>query len=180
MLAAGLPVPAGTWRADPIHSSVAFEVEHLGVSVFRGGFEDFEATLVAGDDVGLEGAAVVESVGVREPELRGHLLSPDFFDAERHPEIRFRSTDVRAEGDGAIALDGCLSIKGTTRPIAAGGRVGELGVDPFGMERFALAFEAVVDRRDFGLGWNMELPGGRLAVGNDVRLLLSLELVRAG
>ena len=174
-------IPLGTWKADPVHSSAAFAVEHLGVSNFRASFSDFEATLVASEEaVGLEGAALVESVSVLDPDLRGHLLSPEFFDAERHPEIRFEATDVRPNGDGAITVEGHLTIKGTTRRTTAGGRVGELGVDPYGTERIAVELEAAIDRNDFGLGWNTELPGGKLAVGNKVRLLVSLELVKAG
>jgi len=176
-----LLIPVGTWTADPVHSSAAFEVEHLGVSNFRATFSDLEATLVAGEEVvGLEGGALIESISVREPELRGHLLSPDFFDAERHADICFASTDVRPNGEGEIAVDGDLTIKGTTRRIRAAGRIGTPGLDPSGRERIAIELEATVDRRSFGLGWNMELPGGKLAVGNDVRLLVSLELVKAG
>jgi len=174
-------IPVGTWRADPVHSSAAFEVEHLGVSKFRATFSDLEATLFAGEDaVALEGGALIESISVREPDFRGHLLSPDFFDAERHPEIRFESTEVRPNGNDEVAVDGDLTIKGTTRRISAAGRVGKPGVDPSGTERIAFELEAVVDRTDFGLGWNMELPGGKLAVGNDVQLLVSLEFVKAG
>jgi polyisoprenoid-binding protein YceI len=174
-------IPVGTWKADPVHSSAAFEVEHLGVSTFRASFSDFEATLMAGDDsLGFEGGALIESISVREPDFRGHLLSPDFFDVERHQEIRFESTDVRPGGNGEIAVDGDLTIKGTTRRITAGGRVGQPGVDPYGKERIAVELEAVVDRADFGLGWNMELPDGKVAVGNAVRMLVSLEFVKAG
>ena len=174
-------IPVGTWKADPVHSSAAFEVEHLGVSNFRATFSDLEATLVAGEDaVGLEGGALIESISVQEPDFRGHLLSPDFFDAERHPELRFESTDIRRNSDAEVAVDGDRTIKGTTRRVSAAGRIGKPGVDPSGTERIAIELEAVIDRGDFGLGWNMELPGGKRAVGNDVRLLVSLELVKAG
>jgi len=174
-------IPVGTWTADPVHSSTAFEVEHLGVSTFSATFSDVEATLVANEDaIALEGGALIESVSVKEPDFRGHLLSPEFFDVERHAHIRFASTDVRPNGEGEIAVDGDLTIKGTTRRISAAGRVGKPGVDPSGRERIAVELETTVDRRDFGLGWNMELPNGKLAVGNEVRLLASLEFVKAG
>ena len=173
-------IPLGIWKADPVHSFTAFEVEHLGVSNFRASFSDLDANLVANEEaVSLEGGALVESMSIRDPNLRGHLLSPDFFDVERHPEIRFESTDVRPDGNGEIAVDGDLTIKGTTRRITAGGRVGQPGVDPYGKERIAVELEAVVDRADFGLGWNMELPDGKVAVGNAVRMLVSLEFVKA-
>ena len=96
-------VPTGTWQADRLHSSVRIEVQHMGVSTFGAGFKDFDATLVSGPDgVELEGTARVESFDVQDDQLRPHVLSPEFLDAERHPELRFRSTDLppgRRRGD---------------------------------------------------------------------------------
>ena len=96
------PVPVGSWSVDPVHSNAGFEVEHNGVSVFRGGFGDISVELVTDQDgISLTGAARVESIDVKEPEqLRAHLLSPEFFDADRHPEIRFEAGDLRIE-DGS-------------------------------------------------------------------------------
>ena len=129
-------IPVGTWTADPVHSSTAFEVEHLGVSTFSATFSDVEATLVANEDaIALEGGALIESVSVKEPDFRGHLLSPEFFDVERHAHIRFASTDVRPNGEGEIAVDGDLTIKGTTMRISAAGRVGSpASIRPAGSE----------------------------------------------
>src|ERR1700740_525938 len=96
--------PAGTCNADPVHSNVSFEVAYAGVNTFRGSFRDFSATLVDGV---LEGSAKVASVDVKDEQLNGHLQTPDFFDAERFPEITFRATDL---GHGE------LTLKGVTRP----------------------------------------------------------------
>ena len=86
--------PAGTWAADPVHSNVSFEVDYSGVNKFRGSFTDFQATLAGGESPTLEGSAKVASVDVKDEQLNGHLQTPDFFDAERHPEISFRATEL--------------------------------------------------------------------------------------
>src|SRR5688572_16625572 len=106
-------VPAGTWVLDPVHSGVGFAITHSTVMTFKGEFADFGASLVDGH---LEGKARVESVQVDDPNLVGHLLTPDFFDAERHPELRFESSSIQVE-DNRIAAVGELTIKGTTRPV---------------------------------------------------------------
>jgi polyisoprenoid-binding protein YceI len=171
-------VPTGTWKADPVHSSVRIEVQHMGVSTFGAGFTDFDARLGSGPGgVELEGSARVESFDVQDDQLRGHVLSPEFLDAERHPELRFRSTGFRQDGDEVIA-EGELTIKGNTRPVEAGGRVGQPVEDPQGNQRTSVVLETEIDRTEFGLGWQMDLPGGGVALANDVKLLVSLELVK--
>src|SRR5436309_1921472 len=107
-------IPAGTWVLDPVHSSARFEVVHGGISTFRGGFGEIEARLEGGEQPRLEGAAKVESIDIEEPQLRGHVLSPDFFDAERHPEVRFTSTSLDIADDGEVTVRGNLEIAGTT------------------------------------------------------------------
>ncbi len=171
-------VPAGTWRADDLHSSVRFEAEHMGASIFGAGFRDYEATVVSGPEgVELRGTVQVESFDVQHEELRPHVMSPEFLDVERHPELTFRSIAFREDGAGVI-VDGELTIRGTTRRVEARGRVGDPVMDPYGMERVAVTLEAVIDRTEFGLGWQMALPGGGVALANDVRLVVSLELIK--
>jgi polyisoprenoid-binding protein YceI len=168
-------VPAGTWSVDKIHSSIGFEVEHM-VSTFRGRFEEYDVQLVEGR---LEGTVPVSSVKVSDENLEAHLQSPDFFDAERHPELRFASRELTVADDGAVTLDGDLTIKGTTIPVRGEGRYVHVEADMGGGERIGLALETVVDRREFGLEWNAPLPKGGFALADDVRLQVALELVRA-
>src|SRR5438045_5224602 len=128
--------PAGTWNADPVHSTVGFEVGYSGVSTFRGSFRDFEAAL---DGSGLAGSAKVASVDVKDEQLNGHLQSPDFFDAERYPEIEFRATELERGDDNRIEAKGELTIKGVTRPVTLTGVVADApATDPFGRERLGL------------------------------------------
>ncbi|HSI79242.1 MAG TPA: YceI family protein [Solirubrobacterales bacterium] len=171
-------IPSGTYRIDPVHSSARFEVEHGALSRFRGGFDEVSAELEAGPDgVRLSGAVAVASVDIDQPDLRGHLLSPEFFDAERHPEIRFGSRELRIDGDGAV-LAGSLEIRGESRPIEARGGVRGPGVGLDGSRRIALELETTIDRRDYGLDWQLELPSGEPVLGWDVTLTVTLELVR--
>src|SRR5438552_1147662 len=172
-------LPTGTWSVDPIHSSVSFSVQHMGVSTFSAGFDDIDASLTVTDDgVRLVGTAKIESVGIEEPQLRGHLLSPEFFDTERHPEIRFEADDVRIGDGGEVVVEGDLTIRDVTRRVEARGTLVGPIEGPDGRGRLGLNLETVVDRTDFGLGWNMDLPDGTVVLANDVTLTVRLELGR--
>ena len=167
-------LPTGTWQVDPVHSTVAFSVKHMLVANFRGGFGTFDVKL---DENGLRGTVDVSSVDVSEPNLNGHLLSPDFFDVERNPQLSFRSTAIRASG-GELDIDGELSIKGVTKPVKITGTASGPATHPFdASSRLGLELETVIDRTAFGLNWNAPLPTGGFAVGNDVKLHAELELV---
>jgi polyisoprenoid-binding protein YceI len=168
-------VPAGTWTVDRVHSTIGFEVEHM-VSTFRGRFEDYDVQLVDGK---LAGTVAVPSVKVYDENLEAHLQSPDFFDAQLHPELRFESSALAIDEDGTVVLDGELTIKGVTRPVTGRGRYVHIDADMTGGERIGLALEATVDRREFDLNWNAPLPKGGFVLGNDVTLVVALEFVKA-
>jgi polyisoprenoid-binding protein YceI len=175
------PVPAATaWTVDPVHSTVGFAVKHMVVSTFRGRFESFDATLTADMDgtLRLEGRVGADSIVVKDENLATHLRAPDFFDTERHPDITFASTLVRA-ADGELIVDGELTIKGHTRPIEARGTLTEPHVTFGHLEKVGLELEAIVDRTEYGLTWNAPLPKGGFALANEVKLQVSLELARA-
>jgi polyisoprenoid-binding protein YceI len=169
--------PAGTtWAADPVHSDVAFEVEYAGVSTFRGSFRDFDATLEGST---LAGSARVASVDVKDEQLSGHLQSPDFFDAERYPEIAFRADTLSVADDGALTGSGELTIKGVTRPVELKGRLASAAsVDPFGRERIGLTLDTTIDRNQFGVEWNAPNQSGGNYLGDEVTLKADLTFVR--
>jgi polyisoprenoid-binding protein YceI len=171
-------VPTGRWTLDNPHSSAGFEVEHAGVSLFRGDFSPIEAKLVADDEgVALEGRVEVESISVEDENIRPHLLSPEFFDSGRNPEIRFRSTEIAGSPDD-LRITGELSLAGVTLPVEATGRVRGPVTLGEGIERLSLSLETTIDRTAFGMNWQMELPGGGQALANDVRLVVELEFNR--
>jgi polyisoprenoid-binding protein YceI len=170
---------SGTFRAQPEPSTFAFGVRHSAVFWYRGSLSDVTATLRGeGDALTLEGSARVESISVVQPAaLRAHLLAPEFFDAERHPEIAFRSTAIRLAEDGTAEVDGELTIRGVTRPIAATGRYDAPRPAPYG-EVAGLQLQATFDRREFGFEWQAELPGGGLTLGWDVEVNIDLLFIR--
>ena len=168
-------IPTGTWTLDPVHSSIGFAVPYSGIGTFRGTFEDFDATLVDGT---LEGVAKVASVKVDDENLAGHLQSPDFFDAEQHPELRFVARTIERDGD-RVSIDGDLTLRGVTKPVEISGTVTGPLENAYGQQRTGFDLEATVNRHDYGISWNLELPGGGQALGDDVVISANLALVQA-
>jgi polyisoprenoid-binding protein YceI len=170
---------SGTYRAEPVPSTFAFAVRHSGVFWYRGSLSDVAATLRGeGDALALEGSARVDSISVLEPAaMRASVLGPEFFDAGRHPEITFRSTSVRLADDGRADVDGALTIRGVTRPVAAAGHHAPPRESAFG-EIAGLQLRTSFDRREFGFDWQMPLPGGGVAVGWTVEVDIDLLLRR--
>ena len=171
----------GTFVADPAHSSFVFTVKHMKVASFSARFGEVEARVVADERrVRFEGAARVESVSIKNPpEFREHVVyGGEFFDARNHPEVNFRSDDVRLGDDGTVAVRGELTIRGVTRPFVATGTYQPPVEDPYGSIRTAVELDATVDRRDWGMDWQMLLPDGGDVLGYDVRLSMNVEFIK--
>jgi polyisoprenoid-binding protein YceI len=167
---------AGTFNADPVHSSFGFAVKYQNVSNFRGTLGEVNATLVDGK---LEGTAQVESISIVTPEqFRAHVLSADFFDVENHPTVTFSSSDVTLNDDATATVNGELTIRGVTKPITATGTWQAPSQDAFGNTRAHLQLETTIDRTEFGLTWNMPLPAGGNALADDVTLAVDIALVQ--
>ena len=164
-------VPAGTWAVDPVHSNIGFAVDYMA-GTFHGTFNDFDAVVTDGV---LKGSAKVASVQVKDPNLEAHLQTPDFFDAERHPELTFQSRSIERDGD-QVRIDGEITIKGHTERVELTGLISDPIADPYGGERFGLTLEAVVARDRFGVSWNNPLPSGEPALSNEVTLTAELQL----
>ena len=164
-------LPAGTWSADRVHSTVGFAVGYMA-GTFTGTFSDFHADVTDGI---LNGSATVASVQVKDPNLEAHLQSPDFFDAERHPELTFRSNAIERNGDD-LKIAGEITIKGHTEPVQITGVISEPIGDPYGGTRYGLKLEATIDRDRFGVSWNNPLPSGEPALSNEVTIIADLQL----
>jgi polyisoprenoid-binding protein YceI len=164
--------PTGTWSLDPVHSTIGFELPYLA-GIFRGRFTDVDAEFT-GDR--LSGSARVASVDVKDENLAVHLQSPDFFDAERHPELRFESSDIE-RSDGGLMARGDITIRGVTEPVELRGTISGPITDGYGRERLGIQLETTIDRTDFGLNWNMPLPSGEPALPNEVKLVADLYFV---
>jgi len=174
------PLAVGNWTIDKVHSHVGFAVKHMVVATFRAQFQDYTGSLSVGEDgqPRLEGSVKADSIVVKDPDLAAHLRQPDFFDTERFPEIRFTSTAVTVGEQGELEVDGELTIKDHTHRVTARGSITGPHTDLAGNDKIGVELEAIVDRRDYGLEFNAQLPKGGYAVDNDVRLDVSLELVR--
>jgi polyisoprenoid-binding protein YceI len=165
---------AGAWNFAAQHSSADFAVKYV-VSTFRGSIEDLSATL---EDGVLSGSGKVASIKVKDDNLTGHLMTPDFFDAEQYPEISFRSTSIEGDGD-AITLQGELTLKGVTKPITATGTLEGPAQDFMGNTRLGFTLESTIDRTDYGVNWNADLPSGGKALQDEVTLHVELEFHQA-
>jgi len=161
-----LSIPTGTWTADVIHSSVAFEVQYMGIATFSGTVKEFEATLADGL---ISGSAKIASLETKDENLHAHLLAPEFFDAERFPEVSFASTSV--SGDGTrVEFEGTVTIKGVTQPATLTGTITGPVSTPYGDTRYGLQLETTIDRTQFGITWNAPMPDGSNALADDVTL----------
>jgi len=178
----GVEVPvAGTYSVDASHSHAGFVVRHLMVSKVRGSFSGVSGTVVVADDV-TESSVEVEidptSIDTRDPQRDEHLRSNDFFGAEEHPVITYRSTDVRRDGADWV-LDGELTIKGVTRPVRLDVEFLGAATDPWGGSRLGFTASGELDREAWGLTWNQNLETGGVLVGKKVTLEIEAELVRS-
>jgi polyisoprenoid-binding protein YceI len=179
----GVIAPAGTWTVDAAHSRVGFSVKHMGVSTVRGEFRDFEGTLELGDDLAssrAHGVVMAASVDTNEAQRDEHLRSPDFFDAERHPELRFESRRIEALDEDTYRIAGDLTMNGVTAEIELQAEVGgtEVGID--GNDRIGLEVTGQLSRSEFGMKFNQALGSGNLVVSDKVRLALDIAAVRQG
>ncbi|AEN74202.1 YceI family protein [Rhodothermus marinus SG0.5JP17-172] len=172
------------WTIDKAHSSIGFRVRHLGISFVNGVFEDYDATLQfdPNDLSTLKATATIRVASINTGIERrdNHLRSPDFFDAEKYPEIRFVSKEVRNIQGNRFQLVGDLTIKDVTKEVVldveflgtAQGMQGEL--------RTAFTARGTIDRFDYGLQWNQLTEAGGVVVGREVTLLIDIEAVQEG
>jgi polyisoprenoid-binding protein YceI len=172
----------GTYAIDPSHSHVGFVVRHAMVSKVRGSFTDFEGSgYFDAEDPSrshLELVVSVASIDTNSADRDAHLRSPDFFDVDRFPHMRFVSTGVERTGDGTYRVTGDLTIRDVTRPVQVDFELGGAAVDPFGNQRLGLEGRAVVNRKDWGLTWNAALETGGVLVGEKVTLEFEVSAIR--
>ena len=170
-----------TWHLDPSHSHVQFSVRHMMVSTVKGKFTSFTADAeVELNDLSsarVTASADVSSLHTGEDQRDGHLKSPDFLDAQNHPQITLVTRTVKKTGD-AVEVVGDLTIRGTTRPVTFSGEIFGPAKDPWGGQRMGLNLTGEIDREDFGLTWNQALETGGFLVGKKVKIELDAEFVQ--
>ncbi|MGK2877305.1 MAG: YceI family protein [Solirubrobacterales bacterium] len=169
----------GVWTDDKVHSSIRYEIQHNGVAPYRGSFSGVEATLEYGDDgVKIKGTVDLTSVDLKDEQQRGHVLSPDFFDAERYPTASYESTKIEIDGQ-EVTVHGDLTLKGQSHPLTITGIIGEPSANAGGTESIPVVLDGVLSRSQHGIDWNVELPNGKAVLGDIVKLELALEFVKA-
>jgi polyisoprenoid-binding protein YceI len=170
---------AGTWVIDPVHSEIGFSVRHLMVSKIRGRFEKFEGQIVTGDDV-LDSQATLSvdlsSINTGNADRDNDLRSSNYFEVDKHPTMTYRSTGLKADGDRYVA-DGELTVKGITNPVPLHVELHGISRDPWGGTRAGLSATGEVNRKDFGVTFDMPMEGGGLVVGDRIQLALEIEAV---
>ena len=171
----------GTWVLDPSHSDVSFTVRHLMVAKVRGTFADVSGTISIHPDDELKSAVEatigIGSVDTRDEKRDAHLRSADFFDAEQHPTMTYRSTGLRRVGEGRYTVDGELTLRGVTRPVELDLELNGVSSDPWGGTRAGFSATGEISRKDFGMEFNMPIAGGGVVVGDSVKINLEAEAI---
>jgi polyisoprenoid-binding protein YceI len=168
-----------TWNIDATHSTVGFTIRHMVFSKVRGRFQSYTGAISLDDDSAKSWVEVTidaASIDTGTPKRDDHLRSADFFDVERFPELRFRSTRVETLGD-RLRVIGELTIRDTTREVVLDATSAGRGMDPWGNERIGFVAKTSIDRKDFGLAWNQLLEAGGVLVGDRVDIELDVQAV---
>ncbi|MGH2942549.1 MAG: YceI family protein [Solirubrobacteraceae bacterium] len=173
--------PTGTWTVDPAHSKVGFAVKHLGIATVRGELTEFEGTFEIGEDLASSrayGKVKTASIDTNETARDEHLRSPDFLDAERHPEITFESTAIEPLDDEVLRITGDLTIKGITNEEVLHAEIQGTETDPWGNERVGFEVTGQISRGDYDMKFNQILGSGNALVGDKVKIALDISAVR--
>jgi polyisoprenoid-binding protein YceI len=170
------------WTIDKAHSEVQFKAKHLVISTVTGQFNEFDGWLEM-EDENLENAKAwftvdVNSISTNSPDRDNHLKSADFFDAENHPQIKFKSTRFEKKGENTYKMKGDLTMRGTTKEVTLDVEYGGTMVDPWGNTKAGYEITGKVNRHDFGLKWNAVTEAGGLVVGDEIRLALNIQLAK--
>ncbi len=170
------------WKIDPAHSQIEFSVKHMMITKVRGRFADFDGTVKINQDnpaaSTVEGTVDLASMDTRDAQRDGHLRSADFFDVEQFPQMHFRSTRIRPAGAAHYKVYGDLTIKDVTREVVFDVTDEGGGQDPWGNQRRGVSATTRINRKDFGLNWNVALETGGWLVGEEVTITADVQLVQ--
>ena len=178
----GLQIPAaGTYQLDAAHKRVGFVVKHLMVSKVRGNFSEADATITIAEDP-LQSTVVATittaSVQTGNVDRDNHLRTGDFFEAEKYPQITFRSTGIKSHAGAEFVLDGELTIKDVTKPVELVVEFEGATTSPYGQAVFGFSATTEIDREDWGLTYNMALESGGVMIGKKVKIEIEGEAIR--
>lgn len=171
------------WVIDPSHSEIQFKVKHLMITTVTGSFGTFEGSAeTEGDDFStakIQFSADIASIDTKSEQRDGHLKSADFFDAENHPKLSFESTGLVSKGGNEYTLNGNLSIRGVSKPVELNVEAAGIANDPWGNAKAGFTLSGKINRKDFGLVWNMATETGGVLVSEEVKILAEVQLAKA-
>jgi polyisoprenoid-binding protein YceI len=174
-------IPTGSYTLDPTHSRIGFVARHAMVTKVRGSFNDFEGSATVGENLADSSANLVikvDSIDTRNEQRDGHLRGNDFLDIATFPEITFASTAVEAVGEETLRVTGDLTIKGTTKPVTIDFSYEGNAVDPYGNLRVGFEGSVVINRKDWGVTWNVALEAGGVLVSDKITLEFEVSAIR--
>jgi len=170
------------WALDPTHSEINFKVKHMMISNVTGGFNKFDVSAETEgenfDNPKISFTADVNSVDTKNEQRDGHLKSPDFFDMEKFPQIKFEGTEYKKIDNENHQLNGNLTIKDVTKPVSLHIDFGGIAKDPYGNVKAGFTINGKINRKDFGLNWNAALEAGGVLVGEDLKIQSEIQLVK--
>ncbi len=170
------------WSIDPTHSEIGFKVKHMMFTNVSGSFQKFDASIETEDDnfenAKIEFTGDVDSITTGNTDRDTHLLSPDFFDAEKFPKLTFSATSFKKQNEGEYELKGDLTLHGVTKPVKLDVEFGGLAKDPWGNLKAGMSISGKINRKDWNLNWNSALEAGGVLVGEEVKLNIELQFVK--
>jgi len=170
------------WSIDPTHSEIGFKVKHMMFTNVSGSFQKFDASIETEDDnfenAKIEFTGDVDSITTANADRDTHLLSPDFFDAEKFPKLTFSASSFKKQNEGEYELKGDLTLHGVTKPVKLDVEFGGLAKDPWGNVKAGMSISGKINRKDWGLNWNSALEAGGVLVGEEVKLNIELQFVK--
>jgi polyisoprenoid-binding protein YceI len=170
------------WKSDNLHSSIGFKVRHMMITHVNGNFSDFDAEVTSNENdfsaAHFNFHAAIESIQTGVADRDAHLKSPDFFNAETYPTMRFDSTSVEENGNGEFTIHGNLSIRDVTKPISLHAEHGGVVVDPYGQTKTGFSITGTIKRSEFGLTWSAVTEAGSIVVGDDIKLNGEIQFVK--
>ena len=171
-----------TYKIDAAHSEITFKVKHLMITNVTGNFTKFDATLESSKedftDAKISFEADVDSISTNNEQRDGHLKSEDFFAAEKFPKLSFTSSSFNKVSDDVYKLIGDLTIRGVSKPIELAVEYGGTATDPYGQVKSGFEINGKINRKDFGLVWNVTTEAGGIVVSDEVKLNLAVQMIK--
>lgn len=171
-----------TYNIDTTHSEITFKIRHLMITNVNGRFTKFEGKLVSStddfSDAEIDFEADIDSINTNNEQRDGHLRTGDFFDAAQYPKLSFKSTSFEKQSEGIYKLNGDLTLHGVTKPITLSAEFGGASTDLYGNAKIGFEVTGSLKRKDFGLEWNAALETGGVALSDEVKLMLDIQMIK--